>query len=99
MAKVYLTQCLCKNRHCIAAMTWEESEFTVESAITALKDAVTTGIDNKALDPWCNLCHNTEFSYETDLTPFSSIQETRPFLREAEARALRNKQNFDILRN
>lgn len=100
MAKVHITQCLCPNRHCIAALAWEESDQTsAESSQASLKNAIDEAIEQKSLNPWCGLCNSTEFHYEDALTPFQSWQEAVPLLRQAERDALTTKQHYDALRN
>jgi hypothetical protein len=83
--KVWICQCLCPQRHCIAATAAEaedrdEAERTVEATLREELDRF------PGLNPWCGLCRAPRDSWVFELAPtvWSSMAEAEPALRAAE---------------
>jgi thiol-disulfide isomerase/thioredoxin len=89
---VWITQCLCPSRHCIAATagevnTAEEAERIVA---TSLREALDEMLTTKMLNPWCGLCHALQatWRFETRRTAFRTMDEATPVLERLQAEQL-----------
>jgi hypothetical protein len=87
---VWITQCLCPQRHCIAAMAGEAAgraaaERDIERRLrmrVAFLLVVT-----RALNPWCGLCgaRSDTWKFELRRTRWRTMAEALPELKELEA--------------
>ena len=76
---VYVVQCLCPQRHCIAAIAYEADEPS-EEHLVAFKDTIAACIAKGAIVPWCGICKSREWVYETGKTRYRTMEEARePF--------------------
>jgi hypothetical protein len=80
--KIRLIQHLCPSRHCVmatayAAPTGEEDPQQVER-LKAMEQEL-------QIDPWCGLCGSKQLFYEDRPTIFKTIEQSRIWLRQAEA--------------
>jgi hypothetical protein len=75
MSKIHVTQCLCPKRHNIAAIVWEEPEFTPEIGIAKLKSMVQHLFETKAVNPWCGICLSRDLGYEDGISKFTTMPE------------------------
>ena len=89
--RVYLIQCLCgPERHCILAVPFvaEADQRSAQSklwdAINGMKAAVQDAIEAKQLNPWCDLCGSRQWQYEAGRTPFPTLEEALPHLKQAD---------------
>jgi hypothetical protein len=85
--KVWICQCLCPQRHCIAATAAEaedrdEAERTVEATLREELDGM---FGRLGLNPWCGLCGapRDRWVFELARTVWNSMAEAEPVLREA----------------
>lgn len=77
---IYLTQLLCPQRHCIVAVGWDDTDYTETSIQEVLKKEMAAhGIQQQ-----CGLCGSCVLKFETRLTPWKSIAEAQPVLKECE---------------
>jgi len=82
--RVWIAQCLCPQRHCIMALAFNEATTSVVLAKANLAAAVHNAIKDGELDPWCGLCRSPDFDIEAGRTPFRTLVEAEPHLREIE---------------
>ena len=86
---VWITQCLCPDRHCIVANAGEAGDANEADWLIGrpLRATVTDMLTRNVLNPWCGLCHAPKDSwrYETRRTRFATMAEAMPVLRQAEA--------------
>jgi hypothetical protein len=99
MSKVHITQCLCPNRHCIAALAWEEPDFTSESAIAKLRDTINEAVSNNIIHHRCAICQSTDLSYEDGITRFECLREAMDDIAAVQVENLRTKRMLDVLKN
>ena len=66
---VYLIQCLCPNRHAIMGIAYE-ARGPSNVRLAAFKLVMAQLIEEKAINPWCELCHSRDWHYETEKTRF-----------------------------
>jgi len=86
---IWIAQCLCPARHAIMGLAGSadsEQEATTEIAWT-LREAVEEALQAGKINPWCGLCHapDADWRYELGRTPFHTIEEALPVLRQSEA--------------
>ena len=86
---VWMTQCLCPQRHCIVMSAGEaESRDVAEVKVAApLRERVATQLATRELNPWCGLCgaRSGTWTYELARTRFRSMAEAMPELKRLEA--------------
>lgn len=99
MPKVHIAQCLCPSRHCIAAVAWEEPNYTPESVKEKLHEAIASAIENDIINPWCGICGSKELSYEDGITRFDSLPEAIDDILTVQMENMRTKMALDVLRN
>jgi len=86
---VWLMQLLCPKRHCILAAPYDPTRTSVAN----LQHDAQQFMLQEALNPWCALCGSTDLTFEHTETPFHSLTDIEPLLRDlAEAQAQTNKQ-------
>jgi hypothetical protein len=89
MTHVWITQCLCPQRHCIVAAAGEaEDQADAEEAVDKpLRLKVAAMLKSEAVNPWCSMCKARleTWRYETRRTRFRSMEEAEPALRQEEA--------------
>lgn len=91
MARVYIAQCLCPDRHCILAAAHEaESPAAAEQLTETLRTAITELLTMGTLNPWCGLCgaKAESWHYELGSTAFATMDEAMPTLRQMQAEML-----------
>jgi hypothetical protein len=104
MKRVWIIQCLCPSRHCIAAATieaewdptWARDDVAdsvrigLAFAAARLKAQIDAGIADGSFDPWCALCKapQSDWEMEPGVTRFTTTEEARPFLKDAQAKQL-----------
>jgi hypothetical protein len=89
--RVWIAQCLCAQRHCIMALAFNEAITSVNLAKANLAAAVQTAVNAGELDPWCGLCRSPDWDVEAGPTPFRTLVEAEPHLREIERRNLASR--------
>jgi hypothetical protein len=86
--RVWICQCLCPQRHCILASAGEaESKGAAEETIALpLRTQVAALLKSGEFNPWCGLCNarSETWRYELGRTPFRSMGEAAPALRQTE---------------
>jgi hypothetical protein len=88
--KVWICQCLCPKRHCIAALAGEaeDREEALRIIDAPLRERIDTSLllASLELNPWCGLCRAPRDSWVFELAPtiWSSMAEAEPALRAAE---------------
>jgi purine-nucleoside phosphorylase len=85
---IYIAQCLCPSRHCIAALAFDPRDTTPEAATELLRMTIEDHIRRQVINPWCGLCHSRDFLYDAQPTRFKSMDEAKPYLLELERRQL-----------
>jgi hypothetical protein len=86
VSKVRIVQLLCPQRHCIMALPYESpngEEQSVRSA--ALRLTFTRLVEEKTLNPWCELCKSRELFCEDMPTKFATMDEAKAPLLAQEA--------------
>lgn len=100
--RVYITQLLCPDRHCIFALAFVAGGTAEEilAAMAANHDAVRAtfkeAVDRNVLNPKCELCQAeaAKFTCETGRTDYASLPEAVPQLRAMEAENLKGRRQF-----
>jgi hypothetical protein len=86
--RVWIAQCLCPQRHAILAATNEADDRSEAEAtlIAQLRTHVRRMIGSGTINPWCGLCKAPveSWRYELGRTPYRSIEEAEPSLRQSE---------------
>src|SRR5215831_19908498 len=84
--KVYIAQLLCPQRHTILALAGEYESLEAATAQLSewLEAAKQKLLESRNLDPWCGLCKSRDWHIEVGTTPFRSMEEARPALKQAE---------------
>lgn len=81
---LWITQCLCPQRHAMMATTGEADDIESARRIveTPLRDAIATMLRERRINPWCGLCHamSDTWRYETARTRFATMAEAKPTL-------------------
>ena len=89
MTVVWITQCLCPQRHCIVMSAGEaESRDVAEVKVAApLHDQVAEPLATRELNPWCGLCgaRAGTWTYELARTRWRTMAEAMPELKQLEA--------------
>jgi hypothetical protein len=86
--RVWIVQCLCPARHCIAAVTAEadsiEGARPIERELRRQLDEMMIA---GAINPWCGLCgaERPTWRYETARTRFATMAEAQPELERSQA--------------
>jgi hypothetical protein len=93
MARVFLVQYLCPERHCILAVAYEEGSGSFEEA----KGQIRLGMQAAGVNPWCGICGSRDLSFEEGLTPFASIEEAMTPLLEGSRAQQESRQLLDAL--
>jgi hypothetical protein len=92
MARVWIAQCLCPQRHCICATAGvAESQSEAETVILeVLHEKLAALIRCGVFKPWCGLCGATKaaWRYEVGRSVWRTMEEALPTLRENEAEML-----------
>jgi hypothetical protein len=87
--KVWITQCLCPQRHCILATAGAaDSRSTAEATVKApLLKAIAEMLTTGELNPWCGLCgaRSDTWTYELARTRFRNMDEAVPGLKQLES--------------
>lgn len=81
---VYLIQCLCPQRHCIAGITYEAGGPSNER-LAAFRLVVAQLIKEKTINPWCGICDSRDWHYEMAKTRYRTMEEAEGPLAEAQA--------------
>ena len=88
MTVVWITQCLCPQRHCILATAGEASGRTeAEAKVKApLVEQVADLLATRELYPWCGLCgaRSGTWRYELDRTRWRTMAEAFSELKDCE---------------
>lgn len=86
--QVWMTQCLCPQRHCILASAGEaDSESTAETTIAApLRERVAVMLATREMNPWCGLCGARPGTWRFELarTRWRTIAEAMPEIKRLE---------------
>ena len=85
--RVWICQCICPNRHCIAALAGEhEGPRDANEMIGILRDQMAEFTKAKTINPWCGICKAKADTWQYDLgrTPFRSLEEAKPYLEQNE---------------
>lgn len=88
MTRVWLTQCLCPQRHAITAVAGEYRDTATPPKVLEelARQQVTYLLAIRAINPWCGLCHATvdTWRYETNRTRFATMVEAAPVLERSQ---------------
>lgn len=85
---VWICQCQCPERHCIAAAVNEAtSEADARRIRTELRRTILGWLKSGALNPWCAICGAklATWRYELRRTRFATMAEAGPHLQRSEA--------------
>ena len=86
---VWITQCLCPDRHCIVANAGEAADLAAAEWLVGrpLRAAVGDMLTRNVINPWCGICRapRSSWRYETRRTRFRTMEEALPVLRASEA--------------
>jgi hypothetical protein len=87
--RVWIAQCLCPQRHAILASA-DEAETPAAAAVSVLdplRARVSSLLQAGVLNPWCGQCNarSETWQYELGRTPFHSMEEAMPALKQSEA--------------
>jgi hypothetical protein len=92
MTHVWITQCLCPQRHTILAGAGEARDFehAVREYEDPLRQQLSDAISSGVMNPWCGLCHAgiDTWRYETARTRFRTLAEALPALKAIEAKQI-----------
>lgn len=94
---VKIAQCLCPQRHCMTALAGEFDADVLEGMLRqTVAEALLTW-----LHPYCGLCGATvaTWTYEVGETKWQTMEEAKPFLREAEAEQAKTREFFRQAKN
>jgi hypothetical protein len=97
--RVHITQCLCPNRHCIAALAWEEPDFTPETAITKLRGTIEDAVAKEMLNHRCGICDSPYLVYEDGITKFESLLEATANVLMCQEEQMRTRMAIEAQRN
>lgn len=102
MRRVFIVQCLCPERHAIAANALEaETEEECAVAGTNLIEALDEAIAKHVLNPWCELCKapREKWHIETGRTKWTTLTEAMPHLRAEEQAQRESAEQIKASRN
>ena len=89
MMRVWMSQCLCPQRHAILAGAGmaDEADMAIEAVEKPLRESVEHMLRISEINPWCGLCHARAdtWHYETEPTKYRTMWEATEPLRRAEA--------------
>lgn len=94
---VYLTQCLCPQRHAIIALAFE-AESDHEAVAVHQPDMIArmkTFFKSGAINAHCGICGSTELFFETGRTRFKTVDEATPALEHTELLNLLSRLELD----
>lgn len=98
---VWITQCLCPQRHCVLAVAneAESREEAERAALGVLRDAVGTLVAASALNPHCGLCgaERETWRYELAQTAWATLAEAAPALCEEQRKQVALRSAFGDL--
>ena len=97
--RVHITQCLCPSRHCIAALAWEEPDYTPEMAIAKLRSAIEDAVAQEVIHHRCGICHSPDLAYEDGITKFESLPEAMTDILRVQEENMHTKRILDLQRN
>jgi hypothetical protein len=80
MAKIYLMQLLCPQRHAIVALAFDPEAMTENEARQACEKRMAIG----DINPWCGICGSRHLRYEAAPTRFETMEKARPELERLE---------------
>jgi hypothetical protein len=89
MARVWIAQCLCPQRHCIMATAGEadgEAEARIEIELP-LREKLNKWLADRTMNPWCGICRSPvdRWIYEVAPTRWATLEAALPALRRTEA--------------
>jgi hypothetical protein len=101
MKRVYLSQLLCPKRHCIFALAGEfESRDEAQRDLgQKLRDMYAAAIEEKLINPWCELCKSKTMHVDTAVTIFASMEQARRELALEEELQQRSAEQWKASRN
>lgn len=94
---VYLTQCVCPQRHALLALAFEAEHDDLAKAlcITGMIPRMEGLFARGVINRHCGICGATELAFEMARTPFRTIDEAMPNLREIERMNLFTRLELD----
>lgn len=95
---VWITQCLCPQRHCIMAAAFDDQQAEPKEGERELREALESAFQKGEINRYCHICESAQLSYETRRTPFVSMQEALPVLRIWEAAQIAIRAKIDTER-
>lgn len=95
MARVWLVQLLCPERHCIMGMAYEEGDpvLTKEKC----EEGIWTLMKHAGLRQRCGICGSKQLVTEAAPTRFMSMSEAAPHLKAMEAANLLSRAELDAM--
>ncbi len=81
---ICITQLLCPQRHCVLASVWDDAESSADTAEPQLRDTFQSWVASGKLNPYCGLCRSETLHCETGVTPWQTMEEALPYIREQE---------------
>lgn len=90
--EIWLVQLLCPERHCIMAAAYEREG--IESGPGA-EESLKGAIRENGLNWECGICMKKELHFEHGKTPFKSMEEAYPRLKQVEAENILSRLELD----
>jgi hypothetical protein len=83
--KVRIVQCLCPQRHCMMAVSYESPNGEADPSKTEmLRNAIDELVQLHVVNPWCGICGSCGLNYEDRETRFGTTAEAEPELKAME---------------
>jgi hypothetical protein len=76
---IHILQFLCPQRHCYTAIAWDDQSLDLSSAHLRLGMAIAE-LHKAGVPIPCAICGSTNFHPEDGVTPWTTMEEARPFL-------------------
>lgn len=98
--RIWIAQVLCPYRHCILATAFDEADDDPTDAKDDLWSSVTLGVTAGRLDRRCGICGDDMILWHVEAGPtrWTTIDEARPFLKEAQRANLATRAFIDYVK-
>lgn len=90
--RVWISVCLCPERHAILCLAGEADDFDEAKRISfKLSKAIMGNLVAGTMNPWCGICHAPQATWFIELgrTKYETMKEARPHLKEVERQQAR----------
>ena len=95
MARVWLVQLLCPERHAVMAAPYEKE---TEDQATEIADGIKDQMKEKGFIWECGICKSTELLFEEGPTRFMSLDEAIPHIKNIERENILTRLIIDAMR-